>query len=172
MVKISLLEVWARKRRPRQAANWVDDADLNPYRLVEGRAPRSADEVVINRGAASAGGLRLGDTTVVQTPAPVTVHIVGIATFGSADGFGSATFTAFILSAAQQHLLPRPGEISSILVKAAPGTSQAAVVGRIRAVLPPGDEAITGAQLTKENISDVNSSFVSLLRTFLVIFAA
>src|SRR5205814_1364038 len=29
---------------PRQAANWVDDADLNPYRLVEGRAPRTADE--------------------------------------------------------------------------------------------------------------------------------
>jgi putative ABC transport system permease protein len=72
---------------PRQAGSWIDDAKLNPYRLVEGRAPRTDDEVVINRGAARSGGLHLGDRTVVQTPDPVTVSIVGIATFGSTDGF-------------------------------------------------------------------------------------
>src|SRR5579872_2957371 len=30
---------------PRLAASWVSDADLNPYHVVEGRAPQEADEV-------------------------------------------------------------------------------------------------------------------------------
>src|SRR3954454_23574561 len=37
---------------PRCAGNWIDDPALNPYRLVEGRAPAADGEVVINRGAA------------------------------------------------------------------------------------------------------------------------
>src|SRR5882757_3620601 len=36
---------------PRLAGSWIDSPALNPYRLVAGRAPRAADEVVINRGA-------------------------------------------------------------------------------------------------------------------------
>src|SRR6266581_3562970 len=39
---------------PTQAANWVSDASLNPYRLAQGHAPAADDEVVINRGAAEA----------------------------------------------------------------------------------------------------------------------
>jgi putative ABC transport system permease protein len=157
---------------PRQAANWVSDPDLNPYRLVEGRAPQAPDEVVVNRGAAEKGDLHLGDTAMVQTPEPVQVKIVGIATFGTADGFGSATYTAFTLDAAQQRLLARPGQVSSILVKAAPGVSQHEVVQRVRSALRPGAEAITGAQLTKENTDDINRIFLDFLRTFLVVFAA
>ena len=36
---------------PRLAASWISDPELNAYRLVEGRAPRAAGEVVVNRGA-------------------------------------------------------------------------------------------------------------------------
>src|SRR5437764_901876 len=92
---------------PRLAGNWITDPDLNPYRLVEGRAPQAADEVVINKGAAVAGDLHVGDSTTVQTPDPVPVRIAGIATFGSEDGFGAAPFTALTLAAAQQHLVAR-----------------------------------------------------------------
>src|SRR5581483_1358407 len=53
---------------PRLAGVWITDPDLNPYRLVEGRAPSASDEVVINRGAAKAGHLEVGDTTIVETP--------------------------------------------------------------------------------------------------------
>src|SRR5690348_5915511 len=31
---------------PRVAGNWVTDATLNPYKLVDGRAPQAANEVV------------------------------------------------------------------------------------------------------------------------------
>ena len=56
---------------PQLAGSWTTDEQLNPYRLAEGRAPEAADEVVINRGAADDGGLRIGDRTTVLTPEPV-----------------------------------------------------------------------------------------------------
>src|ERR671913_71752 len=40
---------------PQLAGSWTTDADLNAYRLAEGRAPEADDEVVINRGAADDG---------------------------------------------------------------------------------------------------------------------
>jgi putative ABC transport system permease protein len=53
---------------PTLAGNWVEDPDLNPFRIAEGRPPRAIDEVVVNRGAARAGDLRVGDTVTVETP--------------------------------------------------------------------------------------------------------
>src|SRR5262249_8525191 len=58
---------------PTRAANWISDRELNPYRLVSGRAPVADDEAVINRGAAKSGHLSLGDTTILLTPRPVRV---------------------------------------------------------------------------------------------------
>jgi putative ABC transport system permease protein len=156
---------------PTLAGNWIDNRDVNPYRLVEGRAPRADNEAVINRGAADEGSLRVGDTTTVQTPDPVSVKIVGIATFGSADGLGRTTFTAFTLESAQQHLLHRGDQVGSISVKAQPGLSQDELLRRVQRVLPADVEAITGAKLTNENTSDINQEFLDLFTTFLTVFA-
>ena len=161
---------------PTQAANWVGDPALNPYRLVAGHAPRADDEVVINRGAAKTGHLALGGTTTLLTPQPLRVHIVGIATFGTADGFGPGTFTGMTLHAAQQHLAsstgPGPAELSQILVRAAPGVPDAELAARLRPVLPAGVQAITGTQLATENLDDINSGFLGFLSTGLTAFAA
>ena len=163
---------------PTQAANWVGDPALNPYRLVAGHAPRAADEVVINRGAAKTGHLALGMTTTLLTPQPLRVHIVGIATFGTADGFGPGTFTGMTLPAAQLHLTgprgpgPGPAQLSQILVRAAPGVPDAELAARLRPVLPAGVQAITGAQLATENLDDINSGFLGFLSTGLTAFAA
>ena len=55
-------------------------------------------------------------TTTLLTPQPLRVHIVGIATFGTADGFGPGTFTGMTLPAARLHLTgprgPGPGRPS------------------------------------------------------------
>src|SRR5262249_17601989 len=85
---------------PRVAGNWVTDPRLNPYKLVDGRAPQTPNEVVINKKAAADGHLTVGSKTTVQTPDPVPVTVVGIATFGDASGFGGETFTAFNLAGA------------------------------------------------------------------------
>jgi putative ABC transport system permease protein len=144
---------------------------LNPYVLAEGRAPEAPGEVVINRGAAKAGDLHVGDTTVVQTPEPVDVEIVGIATFGDTDGLGQTTWTAFTLDAAQQAVTRQPGKVSSILVAAQPGVSSDVLRDRIASVIPPGAEAITGTALAEERIDDIAETFLDLLRAFLVGFA-
>ena len=156
---------------PTWAANWVPVPSLNPYRLVAGRAPLAGNEVVINRGAAKTGHLHLGEVTTLLTPRPVRVVIVGMVTFGTADGFGPSTFTGMTLHAAQHYLTRNPGQLTSILIKPSPGVSAGQLITRLRAVLPPGVQAITGAQLAQENINAINSSFLGFVRTALTAFA-
>ena len=155
---------------PRSAGNWIADPALTPYRLAAGRAPRGLHEVVIDRGAATAGKLRIGSVTTVLTPAPVRVRIVGLATFGSADSFGGAPYTAFSLVGAQRYLTSRPGGVSAIEVSAARGVSPAVLAG-LGQVLPRDVQAVSGAALSQQSLSDLNSEFLSALRIFLVIFA-
>jgi putative ABC transport system permease protein len=157
---------------PRQAGNWIGDPALNPYRLVQGRAPVADDEVVINRGAAKKGNLHLGQVTVVQTPQPIKVTIVGIATFGGVDGFGETTFTAFSWHGAQQHLTTTgPGQLSSIAVRAAPGVGKNQLTARIAPRLPAGVQAVTGTQLADDNLSTSAGQFLAFLRAFMSVFA-
>src|SRR6266540_1360597 len=115
---------------PPLASTWIADQRLTPYRLAEGRAPQTPDEVVINRGAAKTAGLHPGDRTIILTPRPVPVTVVGIATFQNADGFGGSSYTGFTLEGAQRHLAKRPGQVTRILVAGAPGVSQDALARR------------------------------------------
>jgi putative ABC transport system permease protein len=154
----------------RIGANWVDNPALNPYRLVEGRAPAADDEVVINLGAADAAELELGDTATVQVPAPLEVTVVGLATFGDEDGLADTTFTAFTLDAAQRHFAGGEDRMSSVLVEAAPGVSQDELVARVEPSLPAGVEVITGAELSDENGEDIDAWLVPL-RVMLAAFA-
>ena len=157
---------------PTQAANWVGDPALNSYRLIAGHAPRADDEVVINRGAATTGHLALGATTTLLTPQPVRVHIVGIATFGTADGFGPGTFTGMTLPAARLHLAGSgSATVTQILIRAAPGVPPGELAARLRAALPAGVQAITGTQLAAENLDEINSGFLGFLSTGLTAFA-
>jgi putative ABC transport system permease protein len=156
---------------PTVAGNWIADSELNPYRLAEGRVPRADDEVVVNRAAADDGDLGVGDTTTLLTPEPVEVEIVGLATFGSEDGFVGITFTAFTLDAAQQYLTKQPGQVSTISVRGEAGGSQDDLIRGIRTELPDGIEVISGNGLTDENISDINKEFLDFFTTFLVVFA-
>jgi putative ABC transport system permease protein len=156
---------------PTFAGNWIDDPALNPYQLDEGRAPRARGEAVINRGAAEDGNLEIGDTTILQTPEPLPIEIVGIATFGSESGLGSVTFAGLTLDSAQRDVIRQPGRLSSILVRGAPGVSEEELTRRIRAVLPDGVEALTGDELVSQNLADINADFLDVLRTILVAFA-
>ena len=133
---------------PTTAANWVDEPALNPYQLAEGRAPATADEIVIDRTTAEKGNLSVGDRTTVLTPEPVEVTIVGIATFGDADSLGPITYTVFTLPAAQELLAGRPDAISSVLVAAEDGVSQETLRDEIMQLMPARIEALTQAELT------------------------
>ncbi|MEU9326487.1 FtsX-like permease family protein [Streptomyces canus] len=156
---------------PTLAGNWIDDPELNPYRLAEGRAPKKSGEVVVNRGTADRGDLKLGDTTILRTPDPVEVTIVGLATFGGEDGMAQVTFTGMTLSDAEKYLTAGPGEASSIQVRAGPGVGQQELVDRLTPVLPKGVEAITGQESTEENTDMISSQFLDIFTTFLLVFS-
>ncbi|MDI3404730.1 ABC transporter permease [Streptomyces cavernicola] len=156
---------------PTLAGNWIEDTRLNPYRLAEGRAPERSGEVVVNRGAAATGDLKIGDSTVLRTPDPVRVTVVGLATFGGADGMSQSTFTGMTRADAEKYLTPTPGEAASILVRAEPGTEQRDLVDALTPVLPKGVEAITGEAAAAENTEMISGQFLDLFTTFLLVFS-
>ncbi|MFI7343476.1 ABC transporter permease [Streptomyces sp. NPDC050085] len=156
---------------PTLAGNWIADPQLNAYRLAEGRAPQRTGEVVVNRGAAKKGHLKIGDTTTLRTPDPVKVTIVGLATFGGEDGMAQVTFTGMTRADAEKYLTAKPGEAASIQVRAGPGMSQQELVDTLSAHLPTGVEAITGTESAQENTDMVSGQFLTLFTTFLLVFS-
>ncbi|MGW5422506.1 ABC transporter permease [Streptomyces sp. NPDC003943] len=156
---------------PTLAGNWIQDPKLNPYALAEGRAPQKPGEAVVNRAAAKAGHLTLGSTTVLRTPDPVRVTVVGLATFGGADGMGQVNYTGLTRADAEKYLTPRPGAATDILVRAGPGTSQQALVDALTPALPDGVEAITGQHATDESNEMISGRFLDLFTTFLLVFS-
>ncbi|MEU9139867.1 FtsX-like permease family protein [Streptomyces sp. NPDC048404] len=156
---------------PTLAGNWIDDPKLNAYRLAEGRAPARSGEVVVNRGTAGKGHLKIGDTTVLRTPDPLRVTIVGLATFGGEDGMAQVTFTGMTQADAEKYLTAKPGEAASIRVRAGPGTGQDELVSALTPVLPKGVEAITGQESAQENTDMISSQFLSIFTTLLLVFS-
>jgi putative ABC transport system permease protein len=156
---------------PTQAGNWIADPEINPWQIADGRAPAGPNEVVIDKASADKGELAVGDGTTIRTPEPVKVTVVGVATFGDADSAGPQTYAAFTTEFAQQVLLPEPGRISDVLVAADDGVSQQELVDRLEPVLPDGSEALTGAALTNEQRSNLESDFLGFFKAFLLVFA-
>jgi putative ABC transport system permease protein len=160
---------------PTFAGNWNTVAELNPFRLVAGRPPNQTNEIVIDKQSADNGHLNVGDRTqVITQQGPNTFNVVGIAKFGTADSPGGASFALMTLQASEQYV-SEPGKVDSISVVAHSGVSQQELVNRISRVLPkdPPTEAITGAQITKENQDNVQKGistfFNILIRPFAIV---
>ncbi|MEV0601867.1 FtsX-like permease family protein [Streptomyces sp. NPDC050315] len=156
---------------PTTAGNWITDPQLNAYQLVAGRAPKAHGEAVVNESAAKAGGLRIGDTTVLRTPDPLRITVVGLAAFGGESGMGQATYTGLTRADAERYLAPEPGLAATIQVRADDGVGQQQLVDRLGPVLPKGAEAITGQQSAEENLDTVTGAFLTLFTTLLLVFA-
>jgi putative ABC transport system permease protein len=154
---------------PTFAGNWLDDDRLNPYKLVDGRAPRTDDEVVINRSAAKDGNIAIGDRVTINARVPATATVTGIATYGTTDPDNGSTFVALTTPAAIRIL--GDGKADGVKVVASPGVSQDELAARLQQRLPDNLEAITGDALTREAVDAVQQRFVSFLTLFLTMFA-
>jgi putative ABC transport system permease protein len=151
---------------PQLGVDWYpadpDDA------VKSGRGPARAGEVAIDDKAAEKAGLKAGDRTrvLVQGP-PQDVTVVGILDRGNLMG---ATIVAFDQGTAQR-LLVKPGRYSDITIAAQSGVSETTLRDRVAQVLPsPSYEAITGAQMRKDNENEI-AKLLSFIRTFLLVFA-
>lgn len=155
---------------PTIGGSWID-GPLNPFVLKQGRAPRGAGEIVIDQGTAKAGKLRVGSTTTVLAPGSVPVEVVGIAAVDDVESLGGATFTFFAPDVARTILLGGRDEASAIVISAEDGVDPATLRRRIAAAIPEGTEALTGDQLTAEQVDAVGADFLDFLRGFLLVFS-
>ena len=156
---------------PTVAGNWVADPDLNPWQVAEGRAPEADGEVVLDRQVAEEGGYAVGDTVTIRTPARIEATLVGTATFEGRDSMAGSTFAAFTTDYAQQSLLADPTELTGVVVAGDGSVTEAELADRLDAAMPDQVEAITAAQLTAEQEDQIESDFLGLVETFLLVFA-
>ena len=155
---------------PTFGTNWVDDDKLNAFDIDEGRAPAADDEMVIDAYTAKEGDLEVGDRAKVLTATgTIEAEIVGIARFGEIDSPGGTSWASFTKEAAQRYV-GQPGKLSGITVLAEDGVTEDELADRIDAVLPAGHEALTGAEITKEN-QDALQQFVDIFKTIMLVFA-
>ncbi len=156
---------------PTMAGAWIDDPAMNPYVVVEGAAPQDPNDIVIDRGTATKGKLRVGDTAKVLVPSPREMHVSGIVTFGDEDNFANTTYVGLTQATAEE-LFVEPGQVSSIAVRAGPEVSQEALRDAIAGRLPAQAEAITGAAYTQEQKDQLGEDFLDFFEMFLIAFAA
>lgn len=109
-------------------------AALTPFTLTEGRAPRSGDEVVVDRALAARAGLRPGSELPVQsTGEPRTYRVSGIATTDRGDLVRQSTLLFGDDEA--QRLAARAGQVSAIGVLPAPGVGATELAARVERAL-------------------------------------
>jgi putative ABC transport system permease protein len=155
---------------PTLGVNWSETKALNPFTLFAGRAPRADNEIVIDRKSAIDGHLAVGETaTVLVDGPPQRLLITGIVRFGTANSPGGASVVAFPTAVAQR-LVAEPGKFDAISLVAKTDVSQQQLVRDLRAVIPHGTEAVTGATVTQEQQTAANKA-MSAFSTFMLFFA-
>jgi putative ABC transport system permease protein len=143
---------------------------LSPYRLVQGRAPTGADDVVMDKATANKHDFTVGDRVLINLPnRPQTFTITGIVTFGSANNLAGITLAGFDLPTAQD-LFNSGGHYNTISVLAAPRTDNVKLQLAIARLLPPGVEVVSGQTVANELSSAVDNE-LSFISTALLIFA-
>lgn len=107
--------------RPSYGHSWAS-ASLTPFKLTTGRAPATADDIVIDRGLAQRAGLKPGDRLTVQsTGAPRPYRISGIAAPAGRVELRQQT-SLFFFAAEAERLAARPGQVTALGVLPTPGT--------------------------------------------------
>ena len=143
---------------------------LSPYRLVQGRAPTTAQDVVIDKATATKYHFAVGDRVLVNLPSrPQTFTITGIVTFGTDDNLAGITLAGFDQPTAQT-LFHSAGHYDTIDVLAKPGADNVRLQRAIAKILPPGVQVVSGQTVASELSSAVGNA-LSFLSTALLVFA-
>lgn len=142
--------------------------------LLDGRAPRSADEVALEEATLASSGLALGDTTRVVVGGEVRdVTVVGEVSLGGP--MAGATLVLLEPDAAAALYAPE-GTVSSIALYGDEGLTEQQLTDRVAKALPgladgARTEAVTGEELRDGLQADIGE-ILGFVTTFLLIFAA
>jgi putative ABC transport system permease protein len=158
---------------PRLGVDWPSRAGVVVMR--DGKGPRADDEIAINAGLATAGGVHVGDRVGVLTPRSTTKQmftISGVYGFaGGRDSQGGSQEIAFTQPVAQQLMLGGTGVFSVVNAKDAAGVSDDAVRDRVATELGTAYQVKTGKQLADENTAQLDAG-LKFFNNILIGFAA
>ena len=145
---------------------------LDPFRFVDGRAPRSDDELALSAKAFADEGFKLGDKlTVVGSEGAQRFTLVGSASFGKEETVGGYPAVIVTLPTAQA-LAGQRGKVNSIAVAARDGVSPARLSAAVKIALAGAPvEVRTGEQAAAKQTADLEKDF-GFVRTALLVFGA
>ncbi|MGW3101177.1 ABC transporter permease [Streptomyces sp. NPDC001100] len=153
-----------------EGGNYWGDKDAR-YPLKSGTAPHGSGEVAIDSATAKRAGYKVGDTVRISVDGPVlTPRITGIFTTDDGNVAAGGSLALFDTATAQK-LFGKAGTYDEIDVKAAAGTSQAALKSALDRALPKDlTETTTAKQLADDQAKQIASS-MSGLKQGLLVFA-
>ncbi|MDW4906013.1 FtsX-like permease family protein [Streptomyces sp. ADMS] len=151
-----------------RGGNYWGDRDAR-YPLTDGTAPRGAGQVALDAKTAERTGYKVGDTVRLSVDGPVLSPTVsGIFTTDDGNVTAGGSLALFDTATAQQ-LFGKTGTYGEIDVRAAAGTSQAALKAALDKALPQNAvETTTGDRLADEQARIISSSMSGLKRGLLV----
>ncbi len=153
---------------PKFITSILPDA-LETQTYVEGRAPRSAREAVLDESAAEEAGIGLGDTLKLASVEKVAAYrVVGLTRLGEAS-WGGASIAGLILPEAQR-ITDKRGEFDQIAITAKEGVSEETLKRRVQRVTPPSLLVETAKENAERNSDQIRDD-LGFLRIALLVFA-
>ena len=144
-------------RGARSLGHAWSSAEVTPFTLSEGEAPRGARDVVLDAATARRGGLRPGDEVTVLTGAEGrgTYRVSGVAS--AEPGLTEEQGALFFSDATARRLAPPGDLVNAVAVFPAPGTDPARLADRIREAVDAGPriEVLTDSRATEVSEGDL-----------------
>lgn len=150
--------------------NWISDTGLNPFSIAAGQAPTGPYEVTLDVAIADEAGLSVGDTVQIITGTGVRdMLLVGLTSYGEADAKPMVKTVHFASDYAAEAL--GTDRLTTILLSAQDGVSQADLVDRVRPIAPEGEVIDQQTYIDQQQaaISEPLSYFSIMLLTFAAI---
>lgn len=152
-------------------ANWPGDPKMSPYEFVgRGRAPKAADEVVIDHRSAERAGIKVGDSvSVVARGGLESYRVVGVVTTSRGDLPDGSSLALFTTDKARQ-IFAMENTDTRVAIRLDQGANVEEVRSRIESGLPPGTVIVTGEEAAVHRQESVTRSF-TLVRSLIMGFA-
>ncbi|HEX3608857.1 MAG TPA: FtsX-like permease family protein [Solirubrobacterales bacterium] len=142
---------------------------LESLTYIEGRRPRGPTEASLDKAAAEASGVELGEEIkLIGQGSARSFEVVGFTRLGGAS-FGGASIAQVTLPVAQR-LTHKVGRFDQISVAAAGGVSAATLKARIAREMPPGVRVETAKESADRGSEEIREN-LSFLQIFLLVFA-
>jgi putative ABC transport system permease protein len=155
---------------PTIGISWDPEPQLSTLHLVQGSAPTTAHDVVMDLGTAQKYNFKVGQQVHVLLLGPTqTFTITGLARFGTADNLAGATLAAFDIPTAQR-VLGEVGQFDSINIITTPNADKPQVQRSVAAAVPRDVEVVTGQTVVNEATSAIGQA-LGFFNTALLVFA-